>query len=109
MFEKQIDYCLELDENFFEKDTITWLEEQENGRDYVLFYLKLASKLLKNDGRLIRFVGEELIPYDVKALSKLTNTPVDVVKVAMEIFLDLGLVKNSESGEIYLLLTDEFM
>ena len=102
-------YWLKLDENFFEDDTITWLEEQENGKDYVLFYLKLALKSLKDDGRLIRYVGEKLIPYDVRALSKLTNTPVDTVAVAMKTFLDLGLVEKLESGEIYLSLINELV
>ena len=106
MSEKQKRYTLKLDEDFFEKDTITWLEEQENGRDYILFYLKLVLKSLKNDGKLIRHVGKKSIAYDDKDLSKLTNTPIDIVSLAMEIFLDLGLVEKSESGEIQLLLKE---
>lgn len=95
-------YWLKLDEKFFEDDTIEWIEEQENGKDYVIFYLKLCLKSLKDEGKLIRYVGERLIPYDVKALAKLTNTPPDTVAVAMKLFLEIGLVSNLESGEIYL-------
>ena len=95
-------YWLKLNENFFEDDTIQWLEEQENGKDYVIFYLKLCLKSLSDEGKLIRYVGERLIPYDVKALSKLTNTSADTVAVAMKTFLEIGLVSQLDSGEIYM-------
>ena len=35
-------YWLKLKEDFFEEDTISWIEEQQNGKDYSLFYLKLC-------------------------------------------------------------------
>ncbi len=95
-------FWLKLDESFFDDDTIAWIEEQENGKDYVIFYLKLALKSLKDDGYLIRYVGQKLIPYDVKALSKLTNTPVDTVTIAMRLFIEIGLVSQLDTGEIYL-------
>lgn len=95
-------YWLKLKNDFFEDDTIKWLEEQENGKDYVIFYLKLALKSLTDNGSLIRYVGEKLIPYDVKALSRLTDTPVDTVAVAMKTFEQIGLITVSEIGEIYL-------
>jgi uncharacterized phage protein (TIGR02220 family)/predicted phage replisome organizer len=95
-------YWLKLKEDFFEDDTIQWLEEQENGKEYVIFYLKLALKSLDGDGKLIRYVGERLLPYDVKALAKLTNTSPDTVAVAMKTFIDIGLVSRLEGGEIYM-------
>lgn len=95
-------YWLKLKEDFFEDDTIQWLEEQENGKEYVIFYLKLALKSLDGDGKLIRYVGETLLPYDVKALAKLTNTSPDTVAVAMKTFIDIGLVSRLEGGEIYM-------
>lgn len=102
MSENKRYFWLKLDENFFEDDTIAWIEEQENGKDYTIFYLKLALKSLKDDGYLIRYVGQKLIPYDVKALAKLTNTPVDTVSIAMKLFIEIGLVSQLETGEIYL-------
>ena len=95
-------YWLKLNENFFEEDTVAWIEEQENGKDYIIFYLKLCLKSLTDDGYLIRYVGEKLIPYDVKALSKLTNTDYDTVKVAMNLFLEVGIISQLDSGERYL-------
>ena len=95
-------YWLKLKEDFFEDDTISWIEEQENGKDYCLFYLKLCLKSLKTEGLLIRNVGTMLVPYDVKQLSKITNTEIDTVRVAMELFKNIGLIEILENGEIYL-------
>lgn len=95
-------YWLKLKEDFFEEDTIAWIEEQENGKEYCLFYLKLCLKSLKTNGLLIRNVGSMLVPYDEKTLAKVTNTDTDTVIVAMELFKRIGLVQILENGEIYM-------
>lgn len=95
-------YWLKLKEDFFEEDTISWIEEQENGKEYCLFYLKLCLKSLKTNGTLVRNVGTMLVPYDVKQLGKITNTDIDTVRVAMEMFKNIGLVEILENGEIYI-------
>lgn len=95
-------YWLKLKEDFFEEDTISWIEDQPNGKEYSLFYLKLCLKSLKTDGILIRNVGEMLIPYDTKTLSKITNTDIDTVMVAMELFKRIGLIQIFDNGEIFL-------
>lgn len=95
-------YWLKLKEDFFEEDTLQWLEEQEHGTEYCLFYLKLCLKSLKTNGLLIRTVGQMLIPYDAKKLSEITRTNIDTVKVAMELFKGIGLVQILENGGIFL-------
>ena len=95
-------YWLKLKEDFFEDDTIDWIEEQPNGEKYSLFYLKLCLKSLRTDGILIRNVGEMLIPYDAKKLAEVTKTDVDTVRVAMELFKNIGLIQILENGEIYI-------
>lgn len=95
-------YWLQLKEDFFEEDAIEWLEEQENGHKYSLFYLKLCLKSLKTNGVLIRKVGNMFVPYDAKKLGAITNTPTDTVIIAMELLKNIGLVQILESGEIYL-------
>lgn len=102
-------YWLKLNENFFEDDTMSWLEEQENGKDYIIFYLKLCLKSLSDDGHLVRYVGEKLIPYDVNALSRLTDTNKDTVRVAMKLFLEIGLIDQMDSGEIYMTQINEMI
>lgn len=95
-------YWLKLKEDFFEDDTIEWIEEQPGGERYCLFYLKLCLKSLKTDGVLIRNVGDMLIPYDAKKLAEITKTDVDTVRVAMELFSKIGIVQILENGEIYM-------
>ena len=95
-------YWLKLKEDFFEQDTIAWIEEQENGVYYSNFYLKLCLRSLKTDGILIRNVGEILIPYDIKKLAEITHVKIDTAIVAMELFKKIGLVQILENGEIYL-------
>ena len=95
-------YWLQLKEDFFEEGAIDWLEEQENGIAYSHFYLKLCLKSLRDNGILIRKVGNVLIPYDAKKLAEITKTDLDTVIVAMELLKKIGLVKVFESGEIYL-------
>lgn len=99
-------YWLKLNEDFFEEDAIAWLEEQENGKEYSLFYLKLCLKSLKTNGILIRNVGQMLVPYDTKKLAEITRMDFDTVVVAMELLKKIGLVEVLESGEIYLTQMD---
>lgn len=95
-------YWLKLKEDFFEDDAIDWLEEQTNGKDYVLFYLKLCLKSLTNEGMLIRTVGKILVPYDVDKLAKITKTNKDTVLVAMKLLEEIGLIEVQENGALYL-------
>lgn len=95
-------YWLKLKENFFEEDTITWLEEQPNGKEHCLIYLKLCLKSLKTDGVLTRNVGNMMIPYDAETLARVTNSSPDTIKVAMDLFEKIGLIQILNDGEIYL-------
>lgn len=109
MSENRRYYWLKLQENFFEDDTIDYIESQENGEKYVLFYLKLCLKALKNEGKLIRYVGELLLPYDAVGIAKLTKTDVDIVRSALVLFDNIGLIKRLETGEIYLTQLNEMV
>jgi len=102
-------YWLQLKEDFFEEDSIDWLEEQPNGKEYSLFYLKLCLKSLRSNGILIRKVGQMLVPYDHKKLAELTKTNLDTVVVAMKLLTKIGLVEVLENGEIYLNQVEEMI
>ncbi len=95
-------FWLKLKENFFEDEAINWLEEQENGKEYVLFYLRLCLKSLKNDGILIRKVGTMLVPYDENKLAEVTKTDLDIVVNALRVLQDIGLVEHLEDGKLFL-------
>lgn len=109
MSENRRYYWLKLQETFFEDDTIDFIESQENGEKYVLFYLKLCLKALKNEGKLIRYVGELLMPYDEPGIAKLTNTDIDTVRSALILFSNIGLIKRLETGELYLTQINEMI
>lgn len=100
--EKSRYYWLKLKEDFFEDDAIEWLEEQHNGKEYALFYLKLCLKSLKSNGTLIRRVGTMLVPYDTEKLAEITKTDFDTVVVAMELLKKIGLIEVLDTGEIYI-------
>lgn len=102
-------YWLKLKEDFFEDETIQFIESQTNGIKYSNFYLKLLLKSVRNEGYLIRYIGERIIPYDIDALARLTNCDYDTVRSAMNLFSDIGIVKKMETGEIYLSQIDEMI
>lgn len=95
-------YWLKLKEDFFEEDTIAWLEEQKRGKEYCLFYLKLCLKSIKTNGVLVREVGESFIPYDIKKLAEITKTNISTANAAMKLFEEIGIVQKLEDGSIYL-------
>jgi predicted phage replisome organizer len=96
-------FWLQLKEDFYDEDSIAWLEEQPNGEKYSNFYLKLCLKSLKTNGILIRRVGQILIPYDNEKLAELTRTKnQDTVTVAMALLRKIGLVTILANGEIFL-------
>lgn len=101
-YNKTMFYWLQLREDFFDEEAISWLEEQPNGKDYCLFYLKLCLKSLKTNGIMIRQVGQIYVPYDANKLAEITRTDVDTVVVSLELLKQIGLIKILDNGEIYL-------
>lgn len=99
MSENKKYYYLKLKENFFNKDEVKLLEQQENGFIYSNLYLKLCLMSLKGEGRLL-FRNE--IPYDEGMISAITNVPLDNVRAGLVLIQKLGLIKFVESGEIYM-------
>ncbi len=75
------------------------IENMPNGKDYVLFYLKLLVESVDHEGGL-RF--NETIPYNEQMLSTITNTNVDTVSKAMELFRSLGMVEVLDDQTIYM-------
>jgi len=92
-------YWLKLQKDFFKRHDIRVLEEQENGKDYVLFYLKLLLESVSHEGHL-RF--NDTIPYDEKMLAVITNTNIDIVRSAVAIFQRLNLMEIMDDRTIYM-------
>lgn len=95
-------YWLKLKQDFFDDEAIEWLESQKNGKEYALFYLKLCLRSIRDNGKLIRHVGEMVIPYDVQALANSTRTDLDTVVVAMKLLQQIGYVEVMDDGTFYM-------
>ena len=92
-------YWLKLKRDFFKRHDIRIIESMPNGKDYILFYLKLLLESVDHNGAL-RF--SDSIPFDVNMLSVITNTNVDTVKNAMQIFEQLNMVEILDDKTIYM-------
>lgn len=92
-------YWLKLKRDFFKRHDIRIIEEMPNGKDYILFYLKLLLESIDHEGSL-RF--SDAIPYNEQMLAVVTNTNVDIVKSAMKLFLDLNMIEVMDDATIYM-------
>lgn len=92
-------YWLKLKRDFFKRHDIRIIEEMPNGKDYVLFYLKLLLESIDHCGEL-RF--SETIPYNEQMLAVITNTNIDLVRSAMKVFVQLKMVEMLDDETIYM-------
>ena len=92
-------YWLKLKRDFFKRHDIRIIEEMPNGKDYILFYLKLLLESIDHEGSL-RF--SDAIPYNEQMLAVVTNTNVDIVKSAMSLFLELNMIEVMDDQTIYM-------
>lgn len=99
-------YWLKLKRDFFKRHDIQIIEAMPNGKDYVLFYLKLLVESVDHEGSL-RF--SDTIPYNEQMLSTITNTNVDIVHRAMEIFRSLNLVEILDDQTIFMEETEKMV
>lgn len=98
MAEKRF-YWLKLKKDFFKRGDIQIIESLPNGKDYVLFYLKMLLESIDHEGEL-RF--SDTLPYSADMLSTITNTNVDIVRAAMKVFTEFGMVEILEDKTIYM-------
>ena len=92
-------YWLKLQKDFFKRHDIRIIEDMPNGKDYILFYMKLLVESISHEGNL-RF--NETIPYNESMLSTITNTNIDIVRTAIKIFSELNLMEVMEDGTLYM-------
>ena len=92
-------YWLKLKRDFFKRHDIRIIEEMPNGKDYILFYLKLLLESIDHEGSL-RF--SDTIPYNEQMLSVVTHTNVDIVRCAMKLFIELNMMSVCDDQTIYM-------
>lgn len=99
MAENKKYYWLKLKRDFFKRHDVRIIEEMPNGKDYILFYLKLLLESIDHEGEL-RF--SETIPYNEQMLAVITHTNIEIVKESMKIFTDLKMVEVYDDMTIYM-------
>ena len=92
-------YWLKLKRDFFKRHDIRIIEEMPNGKEYLLFYLKLLVESIDHEGEL-RF--SDTIPYNEQMLAVITNTNIDVVRSAMKLFVELKMIDVQDDATIYM-------
>lgn len=92
-------YYLRLKENFFDSPELKIIEGLKDGYLYSNILLKLYLRSLKNNGRLM-LNGN--IPYNPEMISSVTGHPTGVVKQAISVFKELGLIEILDNGAIYI-------
>ena len=90
---------LKLDKDFFKSHTTKILLARENGRDYVLIYLKLLAESIGHDGEL-RYSDE--LAYTVEDLAIVIDEDEELLSMAMDEFRKRGLMEIYDDGTIYM-------
>lgn len=98
MSENKKFYWIKLKQDFFQQETIDWLQDQENGFAYIVLYLRLCLLTANNGGELIRTVGDMTVPYDPKKIAQKTGIDFDTVTIAISLFKHLGLIVDNKDG-----------
>ncbi len=99
-------YWLKLKRDFFKRHDIRIIESMPNGKDYILFYLKLLCESVDHEGNL-RFSDQ--IPYSEDMLATITNTNVDVVRSAIKIFTQLDMMEVMDDGTYFMNRIEELI
>lgn len=92
-------YWLKLKRDFFKRHDIQIIEDMPNGKEYILFYLKLLCESVDHDGSL-RF--SEQIPYNENMLATITRTNVDIVRAAIQVFTGLNMMEIMDDGTFFM-------
>lgn len=96
-------YWLKLKRDFFKRHDIRIVEGMPNGKEYILFYLKLLCESVDHEGNL-RFSDQ--IPYNEDMLAIITNTNVDIVRSAVKVFTELKMMEILDDGTIFMAEVD---
>jgi len=92
-------YYLKLKDNFYNTEDIKLLESMKNGYEYSSLYLKLCLLSLKGEGALLY---KNRIPYKAEMLSTITGHSIEVVKYAINLFVELEMLTILDNGTIFI-------
>lgn len=90
-------FWLKMKQGFFDRRDIKILEKETNGKEYVLFYIKLLLESIDQCGKLRL---NDSTPLSVQDLSAITNTNIEITEKALEILLNRKMVEMLEDGTL---------
>jgi len=99
-------FWLKLKNDFFDREEIKLIEAMPNGKDYIIFYMKLLLKSIEKDGKLY---FRNTIPYSPEMLASVTSTNIDTVKVAVDLFLKLEMMEKWSDGTLFMIETQNMI
>lgn len=100
MSENKKYFYMRLKENFYDSDAMIALESMPDGYKMSNLLMKMYCRSLKGEGRL---AISERIPYSPEMLASATRMDIDTVRIALDIFQELGLIEVLDSGTIFML------
>jgi predicted phage replisome organizer len=100
MSENKKYFYMRLKENFYDSDAMIALESMPDGYKMSNLLMKMYCRSLKGEGRL---AISERIPYSPEMLATATRIDIDTVRIALDIFQELGLIEVLDSGTIFML------
>lgn len=92
-------YWLKFKGDFFKRHDIQIIEKMPNGKEIVLFYVKLLCESVDHEGSL-RF--SDKLPYDAAMLAAVTNTDEPIVEQALEILEQFHLIEIMDDGTYFM-------
>lgn len=99
MSENKRYYWLKLKDNFFNTADIKIIRSRKNGAEYIIFWQQLLLlSISSTDIGILRY--KENIPYTPELLSVVTDTNIDIVKGALILFEQLGMIELNGNGDI---------
>lgn len=99
-------YWLKLQKDFFKRHDVKIIENMPNGKDYIIFYLKLLTESISHGG-MLRF--NDTLPYDDNMLATITDTNIDVVRSAIKLFKSLHLMEVWDDLTLFMTETQKML
>ena len=99
MSENKKYFYLKLKDNFFASEEMLVLESVPDGMIYQNIYLRMCLLSLKNEGAL---TFKNMLPYDLKMLATVLRVDIAQMKMALELFEQLGLVTKTDNEVLFM-------
>ena len=95
-------YFIKLSEDFLESDPIEWLLTRDEGAMYFSLYIQMCKIALKTNGKLVRMLYDDEIPYTAQDLAYKVRMSSSTVKVGVDTLVKAGLLQWIDSTTLYI-------